>query len=452
VSVRARSFATAAAAAALVSVSVLTPGAAGASSSSPLPAGYLYTTTNSADGNKVVQYRRVGSDLQLVRSYSTGGDGTGLRPPGVLGPPDVDQSLVIDRAKRLLFTVNEGSDSIAVFRIGDGGRLTPVYGSPFDSGGENPVSIGISGNRLYVVNKDDDPPLFGGLNGDPVYGRHPNYTGFRIGSDGFLTPIPNSTVEAPAGSSPTQALISPNGRFLFGSDFFGRPGQADGSRLHSFVIGSTGRLTDAPGSPFSSNQDVALPHGTDPGDVPGTLGNFFGNLVVGLQVHPTAPYVYVGQPVNSFIGGAQHLGVYRYDKTTGRLTYVRSVPALGLALCWLVISPDGRWMFTTNTVDGSVSAFDLANPAKPVQVAFTRLTDHSGLPFGGTAPGQLALSGNRLYITSTQESTGVLSDTGLYVVRIDRNSAGQVTGLTEVRNVDPQLGGTTFEPLGVAIT
>ena len=148
----------------------------------------------------------------------------------------------------------------------------------------------------------------------------------------------------------------------------------------------------------------------------------------------------------------QQIGVYRYDRMTGRLTYVRSVPAGGIALCWLVITPDGRWMFTTNTVDGSVSAFDLANPAKPVQVAFTRLSGHTGAPFGGTAPGQLALAGNRLYITSTQQSTGVLSDTGLYVVRIDRNSAGEVTGLTEVRNYDPTLGGQTFEPLGVALT
>jgi 6-phosphogluconolactonase (cycloisomerase 2 family) len=448
VSVRARSLAVAAAAAALVAASVLTPGAAGAAPGQPPPAGYLYTSTNAADGNEVVQYRRAGNGLELVRAYPTGGDGTGLRLAGVLGPPDVDQSLVIDRERGLLFTVNEGSDSIAVFRIGSGGRLTAVPGSPFPSGGENPASLGIAGNVLYVVNKDDDPPAFGGLL-DDVSGRQPNYTAFRIAGDGHLVPVPHSTIAAPAGSSPTQALISPDGRFLFGSDFFGLPGQPDGSLLHSYVIQPNGRLTDAPGSPVGSNQDVALPGAGNPAE---QLALAFGNLVVGLQVHPTEPYLYVGHPLNSFVGGAQQLGVYRYDERTGALTYVHSVPAPGLALCWFVISPDGRWMFTTNTVDGSVTAFDLADPATPVQVAFTRLSGHTGAPFTGPAPGELALAGNRLYVTATQESTGVLSDTGLYVVRIDRNSAGEVTGLTEVRNVDPTVDGQTFEPLGVAVT
>jgi hypothetical protein len=35
--------------------------------------------------------------------------------------------------------------------IFDDGSLQPVPGSPFPSGGKNPVSIGLAGDKLYVV-------------------------------------------------------------------------------------------------------------------------------------------------------------------------------------------------------------------------------------------------------------------------------------------------------------
>jgi hypothetical protein len=48
---------------------------------------------------------------------------------------------------------NSGSDTIAVFHIGENGALPPVEGFPFPSGGNDPVSLGLSGNTLFVVNK-----------------------------------------------------------------------------------------------------------------------------------------------------------------------------------------------------------------------------------------------------------------------------------------------------------
>jgi hypothetical protein len=50
-----------------------------------------------------------------------------------------------------LFAVNSGSDTIAVFHIQGNGALTPVEGSPFPSGGNDPVSLGLNGNTLFVV-------------------------------------------------------------------------------------------------------------------------------------------------------------------------------------------------------------------------------------------------------------------------------------------------------------
>ena len=63
-------------------------------------------------------------------------------------------------------------NSIAIFDMFDDGSLQPVPGSPFPSGGKNPVSIGLAGDKLYVVNKNDDP-------GRDMSGSKPDYAGER---------------------------------------------------------------------------------------------------------------------------------------------------------------------------------------------------------------------------------------------------------------------------------
>ena len=81
--------------------------------------------------------------------------GGGVDNPGqIIGPNDADQDLITNPDHTLLFAVNPGSNTIAVFNINGDGSLTPVKGSPFPSGGVNPVSLGLTGNQLYVVNKN----------------------------------------------------------------------------------------------------------------------------------------------------------------------------------------------------------------------------------------------------------------------------------------------------------
>ena len=50
------------------------------------------------------------------------------------------------RKRRLLFAVNGGSNTIAVFHILADGGLRAVEGSPFASRGVNPVGIGLRGD------------------------------------------------------------------------------------------------------------------------------------------------------------------------------------------------------------------------------------------------------------------------------------------------------------------
>ena len=112
---------------------------------------------------------------------------------------------------RYLLAVDAGSNQISVLRISDDGSLTPVAGSPFASGGVEPNSIAVSGNLVYVENAG---------------GTAPNYTGFWLGRDGQLTPIPNSTVTVAAG--PSAGL----GDVLFNND---------GTRLVGVEVGPTRR-------------------------------------------------------------------------------------------------------------------------------------------------------------------------------------------------------------------
>ena len=119
----------------------------------------VYTETNDFT-NAVLAFRRDDEGrLTLLPGapFSTGGKGV-IDPSFKLGPFDTDQNVVIDHDRRLLFAVNSGSNSIAVFHIQPhDGSLEPARGSPFPSGGINPVSIGLRGNQIVIINQNLDP-------------------------------------------------------------------------------------------------------------------------------------------------------------------------------------------------------------------------------------------------------------------------------------------------------
>jgi 6-phosphogluconolactonase (cycloisomerase 2 family) len=258
--------------------------------------------------------------------------------------------------------------------FGRGGNLVSVAGSPFASGGFTPVSLGLADNRLYVANNNANPMLPDRLN------NFPNYTGFDVAANGALTSIPGSTVtlELPT-QNPTQALISPNHNFLFGTDLFGNQTDFGPSALQSFQIQADGTLVSAPNSPLLPPVD----------DFAGGLDlNSDGTperWILGLQVHPTQPILYAG-----FVT-ASRLGVYTYDEMTGELTFVRSVPNNGRGICWVLVNQAGTRLYTTNTQDDTVSVYDLADPLTPVEI--------QTVPLNGNGKAlQLALDDNEQFM------------------------------------------------------
>jgi hypothetical protein len=131
-------------------------------------AGAVYVASNAAAGNAVLVFSRSGNGaLSAAGSYPTGGLGTGSGLGNQGG-------LALNQDDRLLYAVNAGSDEISAFRVT--AHALELLGT-VPSGGDEPISLAISGDLLYVLNDGTDPSI----------------TGFRIGSTGDLDPIPAST-------------------------------------------------------------------------------------------------------------------------------------------------------------------------------------------------------------------------------------------------------------------
>jgi hypothetical protein len=100
----------------------------------------IWLESNSTAGNSILTFKNDGNGNPTFLG-STPADGIGVFDKTfALGPFDSDQNLIVSDDGTLLFAVNSGSNSIAVFRITPNG-LQAVEGSPFASGGSDPVSL-----------------------------------------------------------------------------------------------------------------------------------------------------------------------------------------------------------------------------------------------------------------------------------------------------------------------
>ena len=358
----------------------------------------LYVESNDprAGQNSILAYSRAvdGSLTPLAGSpFLTAGKGHTNPTAGKLGPNDLDYSMIISADKKRLFAVNSGSNTIVVFDIIGDGTLRPVAGSPFASNGRNPVSLTIAGNRLYVVNKNDDA-------GQLPNAETPNYTGFTIETNGRLTPIPGSTVPVVAGGSPSQVLASNDGRLLFGADFLAPLAQPGIGSLRSFRINADGTLTQPATSP------LALPAG--PANAP--------PLPLGLYTHPTQNILYVG-----FVTRKQ-LGVYNFDAQSGALSFLRAVPNSGLEICWIRTTASGTRLYTVNNITNSVSFYDNSAPTQPVEMQHFVLKDPGPLFLNDRGPDSF------MQVTSTPFEPALSPDERFFYVinqRANFNSPSQ---------------------------
>jgi DNA-binding beta-propeller fold protein YncE len=309
----------------------------------PSATGTVYIESNSAapDSNEILAFRYRSGVLSAgsIRRYPTRGSGShDLSNSGVL---DADQEVITNAEGTLLFAVNSSSDTIAVFHINADGSLVPVAGSPFPSDGRAPSSLGLSGDTLIVANKAQD-----GVR--DLTRVRPNYTSFRVRANGSLSG-PVSSVEVPAGSSPLQAYVTPDGKVLITSE--------ESGVFRAFGIGPGGRLTEGPGSP------VRLPDAVFPG------GRRVANVwPAGLVSHPRLKILYAQ------LANLSETIVYRWDDRA-RLTFVRALRnPHSLLPCWTHVNASGTRMYTGNAGSDNLSVFDLTHdPTNPQEIQSVRL-------------------------------------------------------------------------------
>jgi DNA-binding beta-propeller fold protein YncE len=280
-----------------------------------------------------------------------------------------------------------------------------VPGSPFPSGGRNPVGVGLRGDRLIVVNKDADLR-------QPSSGR-PSYVALRIRSDGALEPLGNGTVLLAENASPTQPLTTNAGRFVFGCQFRGA------GPIDVLTLGSNG-LARVGGVPVPVHGRVT----TDRNRMP-----------LGMWAHPRSRILYVGLP------NVSRLAVFSWD-ANGGLTFLRSVASAGSAICWLVGNRAGSRLYGSDTGSRQISVYDTGNAANPVEIQTVTLKG-TGLPF------QLTLSpdGGWLYVLSQRVATSrPTSANALHVLRVGSNGRlAEVAGSPTVLPI-----ATGDRPQGVA--
>lgn len=274
--------------------------------------GHVYVDDNTPGTNTIGAFDRHADGTLTPEAgspFAAGGAGTGTTLPS-------QGALQISADGRFLIAVDAGSDQVSVLRVLPGGRLRLVPGGTTSSGGIFPVSVAVHGDLVYVANSGD-----GGS----------NYTGFGLRPSGRLKPIPGSAVALPDGSQPGDVLFSGDGSKLAGT----RVGTA---LIDSFTVGSGGRLTAAPRSPFPAQG----------------LGPF------GSEFRPTNPgQLYVSNAHNGV--GLGTISAF-FDSANGTLSPIGASPFADLqsAPCWVEISHNGRFLFTVNTLSGSVSRYSIA--------------------------------------------------------------------------------------------
>jgi 6-phosphogluconolactonase (cycloisomerase 2 family) len=310
--------------------------------------GAVYTMTNDAAGNDVLQYDRFADgSLEYRASYDTGGQGSGSGLGNQGG-------VVLSDNGRWLLAVNAGSDQISVFAVGKSGlSLTDnEY-----SGGDLPVSVAIHRDLVYVVHAGDD-----------------SITALRLDNHGGLTPLPGSSVAlSAAGAAPAQISFSPDGRFVV--------------------------VTEK-----ATNIVAVFPLDADGYAGPGIFNASEGMTPFALDFGKRDQFF-----VSEVFGGADDAGAVSSYQLLGDgtlQTLDASVPNTETAPCWLVVTKGGRYAFTTNTPDDSLSAYAIEFDGG---LSLVDADGRTGEPGAGTRPLDMDLSDDGRHLYTLNIGNGTIS-------------------------------------------
>jgi 6-phosphogluconolactonase (cycloisomerase 2 family) len=311
--------------------------------------GAVYTITNAASGNEVTVYKRAANgSLSFEATYATDGlgSGAGLGSQG---------AVALSQNGRWLFAVNAGSNEVSVFAVRERGlALVDIV----DSGGEMPISLTTHDGLLYVLNA----------------GGSGNITGFRVRENGMLEPLDSSNQPLSNGGSgdspgPAQISFDPEGEFLVVTEKM--TNLIDVYRVRR-------RIADPPVTSLSA------------GETPfGFAFDRRGRLIV-----------------SEAFGGAPEasaMSSYRLDDKELKVISP-SVGTTQTAACWVVVSKNGKYAYTTNTGSGSISSYRIERNG-----ALTLLDPQAGLIGVDSSPIDMAISSNGRYLYALGSGSHTIS-------------------------------------------
>jgi 6-phosphogluconolactonase len=323
-------------------LAVLGLGASGAMAMSS--AGHVYTLTNSPAGNAVKVFNRAGNGSLIPGSeFAAGGTGTGAD----LGNQG---ALVLDG--RLLFAVNAGSDSISAFTVKrDALELVDTV----DSGGDQPISVAVHDGLLYALNA----------------GGAGNISGFTFSRNGDLSPLAGSTrpLSGP-GVGPAQVSFDPEGEHLVVTE-------KNTNLIDTYEVDGSGLAT----GPNPQASAGATPFGF---------------------AFDKREHLIVSE---AFGGAADASAVSSYEVDDGVIDPITpSAATTETAACWIVLTKNGRFTYTSNTGSGSISGYRIGREG---DLTLLGADGRTGLT--GPGPIDMALTGNSHFLYSLNSGDETIS-------------------------------------------
>ncbi len=331
---------------------VAVPASASASTVKSPVVGHVYVNDNTKGTNTIGAFdRHADGTLTPVAGspFAAGGAGTG-------GGLAEQGAIQITPDGRFVIAVDAGSNQVSVLRIHPDGSLRLVSHGVVSSGGTLPDSVAVHGNLVYVANSGA---------GDA------NYTGFLLGPNGRLFPVPGSTVTLAANAAPADVLFNGTGTKLAGTE-------VGTSLIDSFTVGFDGRLTAAPGSPFPAQG----------------LGPF------GSEFRPTNPDQLFVSNAHNVGAGTGTISAFR-DSFNGVLSPIGASPFADnqTAPCWVEITHDGQFLFTVNTGSGEISRYQIAPGGALTLLGSTPVAATGGV---GAVDARLSPDGRFLYVDESR--------------------------------------------------
>jgi 6-phosphogluconolactonase len=261
---------------------------------------------------------------------------------------------------------------ITVYRVDSQvGALIPINGSPYNSGGANPVAVAASpnGKNIYVANHDSNTIIT-----------------FAVSTDGTIAQQQSCTTP---GSDPTNLAVNTAGNYLYVTDTY-QPGFSStdpgtgGALVVYPIIAATGELgtSGASCTPVANGSSSFFATGNGPAAVGVTANNNFVYAVnqtdasvsaysvgtggaltaIGTYTVGVAPNSIASDPNSKFVyitDGAANQMIGFLIQTNGSLVAMQNVFKTDILPVSVKVDPRGIYVYVANYGGNDVSAYTI---------------------------------------------------------------------------------------------